>query len=375
MSRLAPPQFLFLTLNQRCNLRCQHCVYWHQDDDDKPNYLSWSRKQEVLTEFAELSPGAAVVICGGESMLDLDDYFSITTECRKRGLRCLSVINGTRVRDAAMADRLIREGPSEISVSLNSQIESLHDETRGVKGAFKLATNALRLLIEARARVTGCTTKIFVMGLIFEQNYRQLDGFYDFVLNDLQADKLKLNFIQPTFGGAVNDEFFAANYVRDPAALATVIRACDAKYRLNLSPLWLEQVQMYFRSIARHDRAQDGWAGGHTDEHICNTYERNIMVDLHGNARLCFSTGFPHMPLRQFGDLRRFWQTESAATRKRMKKCHHYCGISHSVRRENATLKNGQAGSLSPRWSRIAAAVRKATGASSPTCGLGGAAS
>ena len=85
-------------------------------------------------------------------MLDLEDYFAIAGECRSLGLRCLSVINGTRVRDPERADRMILAGPHEISVSLNSHRPELHDRTRGVKGAFAKAVKALRLLLEARAR-------------------------------------------------------------------------------------------------------------------------------------------------------------------------------------------------------------------------------
>ena len=154
---LAPPQYLFLIVNQRCNLRCRHCAYWALNGQDRARYLTLSRRQELLAEFAALSPGAAVVICGGESMLDLEDYFGVAAACRRNGLRCLSVVNGTCIRDDAMADRMIREGPTEISVSLNSHREALHDETRGVPGAFRMATTAVRLLREARARQAAAT--------------------------------------------------------------------------------------------------------------------------------------------------------------------------------------------------------------------------
>ena len=54
-------------------------------------------------------------------------------------------------------------------------------------------------------------TKIYVMAVICEFNYRDLDAFYDFVLNDIGADKLKLNILQPTFGPPTvwyQDRFF-----------------------------------------------------------------------------------------------------------------------------------------------------------------------
>jgi len=337
------PDFLFLQINKRCNLRCQHCDFWKLDDDDRPRYLSGERRREVMDEFAQMRPGGAVVICGGESMLDLEDYFGVATHCRTRGLRCLSVINGTRVRDRERADRMVLEGPHEISVSLNSHRAELHDRTRGVRGSFDKAVRALRLLLEARAR-HATPTKIYAMGLIFDENYREIDAFYDFVLNDVGADKLKLNFLQPSFGhDGVVDEFFRDHHDVDPDALYDIIGACDRKYGLGLNPVWREQVRMYFRSLRRAGDIERGWSSAAgTEEHICNTYERNIMVDHYGVARLCFSHNYPGMPLRQYGDLERFWQS-AEFIRSAMRRCNHYCGISHSVRRETSTVASRRA--------------------------------
>jgi len=334
---LAPPDFLFILINKRCNLRCQHCDFWQLNDDDRSLYLSPERRREVLGEFEEMRPGGKVVICGGESMLDLEDYFDIAGTSRRLGLRCLSVINGTRVRDRERADRMILEGPHEISVSLNSHRPDLHDRTRGVKGAFNKAVKALRLLIEARDRL-GADTRIYAMGLIFDENFRELDPFYDFVLNEIGADKLKLNFIQPSFGhNAPEDAFFAGHHRVDPDVVHALIGECDVKYGLGLNPVWRDQVRMYFRSLAKAADVDRGWGSrAGTDEHICNTYERNIMVDHYGVARMCFSTMFPGYTLKTRGDLHKFWHS-SDFIRREMRRCNQYCGISHSVRRETST--------------------------------------
>ena len=334
-----PPRWLFIDVNQRCNLRCQHCMYWKTKPLDPALHMSISRRNEILREFAELNPAGKVVICGGESMLDLDRYFAVTVQCRQLDLRCCSVINGTRIGSIDMASRMMSEGPTEITVSLNSHHPGLHDETRGVKGSFAMAVRALRLLVQARCSGEN-DAKIFAMAVIFERNYRELDAFYDFVLNDIGADKLKLNFLQPTFGPPslwYQDRFFADNLIRDEEELARIILACDEKYGLHINPVWLEQVKMYHRSVHRNGWARLGWHRGKgMEEHICNSYERNIMVDLQGRARLCFHPAFPSTELEQPGDLRRFWE-QSDQLRQRMSRCNRYCAISHSVRSEPAT--------------------------------------
>ncbi len=335
------PRFLYVHVNQRCNLRCMHCDFWRRDDNDRAHYLSWDRKRDILTEFSALSPSGRVVVCGGESMLDLKDYFAISEHCRHLGLRCLSVVNGTRVADSAIAHRIIQSGPHEISISLNSHLEAEHDRTRGRTGAFRRAVTAVRLLLQARKDLEARDSRVYVMGLIHGHNFRSLDSFYDFVLNDLRADKLKLNFLQPSFGcNSVLDLFFSAHHQIDSAELLDILAQCDKKYRLHLNPAWLRQVAVYCESLNKATDAEMGWkAQSSTSEHLCNTYDRNIMVDLYGVARLCFSTRFPGVILRTEGDLTNFWRAADPL-REIMSKCNCFCGISHSVRSESSTLSD-----------------------------------
>lgn len=110
-------------------------------------------------------------------MLDLGDYFDLTGECLRLGLGCFSVINGTRVKDRAMAERMIAEGPSEITVSLNSQDAEVHDRTRGVTGAFDMAVRALRLLVAAREASADRKPRVYAMAVVCEETYRELEAF------------------------------------------------------------------------------------------------------------------------------------------------------------------------------------------------------
>ena len=338
-----PPGFLFVDVNKRCNFKCQHCEYWKNDDSDKDNYISIERRNEIIAEFAEMAQtNGTVVICGGESMLDRKEYFAIAKQCMKHGLKCFSVVNGSNVKSEKMADRMILEGPTEITVSLNSHLEEVQDRTRGIPGSFKMAVNALRLLLASRNRLAS-SKKIYAMAVMCEQNYRTLDQFYNFVLKDIQADKLKLNFLQPTFGPqdpVFVDNFFAENIIRDYDELGAILNKCNKKYELNLNPAWIEVVLMYHRSVNKNSDALRGWSGGKgTEQHICNTYERNIMVNLYGQARLCFSPVSPPYNLSKPGDLKYFWEN-SDFIREGLQNCNAYCGMSHSVRKENATLKS-----------------------------------
>ncbi|MBI83239.1 MAG: radical SAM protein [Planctomycetaceae bacterium] len=334
------PRFLFTDINQQCNLKCKHCMLWARPEVELPGHISIERRSEIIAEFAELNPNGTVVICGGESMMNPERYFPITRQTRELGLNCFSVVNGTMINDDEMAMRMIAEGPSEVTVSVNSHRSEVHDRTRGRIGSFDLATGAIRLMLQARERL-GASTAIYAMAVVCQWNYRELDEFYDYVLNDLGADKLKLNFLQPTFGpiaGIQEDKFYQENLVANEAELLAILRSCNEKYQLNFDPEWLRVVELYHKSVHVHSDAAEGWASQGTSEPICNSYERNIMLNMFGQARFCFSINFPGTKLKRHGDLRKFWYGNDRL-RHKMAKCTAPCGISHSVRRVSATNK------------------------------------
>ena len=329
------PRFLFVQVNDRCNLRCKHCLNWCLPPNPLP--MTSEKRRDIIVEFAELSPGASVVICGGENMLALKDYFDVCSVARNCGLRCLSVVNGTMIQDPQMALRILVEGPDEISVSLDSHVEKLHDEMRGRKGSFEMAVKALRLLLKVRVENRLIDRKIRARVIILDENYLDLDALYGFVLRDIGADEMRINILQPSFGcSSSNNNFFASHISMDADRIIEQLRHCDAKYNLRLNPAWISQVAMYVKSVRRLPEQHRNW-GATTDEAICDSGNRNIMVDLDGMASLCFGGGFRRQKLSLRGDLKKFWD-EADSIRQSMSGCRRLCGIADCVRAESQIL-------------------------------------
>lgn len=335
--RTTGPRFMFLQTNQRCNLRCTHCEYWRLDDDRKAEYVTLEGRRELVREFAELG-GENVVTCGGEPMLDLEEYFELASACRAAGVGFLSVVNGTRIQSAAVAERMIADGPTEITVSLDHWLPAEHDRLRGVQNSWLMAVTALRKLLEAR-RYSSRAVAIYAMTILSEDTWPTLDAFYEFALDVLGVDKLKLNVIQPTFQGVGPDAYFNGARVSDVGACMAMIRKCDQRWKIERNPAWLAAVEMYLQSLTSVASPLLGWNNRGTKEAICNSYDRNIMIDLYGRARLCFSDSFPSVQLYETGDLTRFWQSDSLPIRQRMIGCKQFCGISHSVRAASSLLR------------------------------------
>jgi MoaA/NifB/PqqE/SkfB family radical SAM enzyme len=325
-----------------------HCDFWKLDDAQRAAYVSRSLRATMFAEFAALG-GETIVTCGGEPMLDLELYYEIAEQARAHNLRMFSVINGTRVANYRHALRILRDGADEITVSLDDYIPEEHDKHRGVKGSFAVAERALKLMVEARRDLAGVEyirkKKIIGMTIVREGLYRRLPEFFEYA-RVLGVDKLKLNILQPSFGVSASDgrpdAYYQNEGIADPEDLRRVLHECNERFSLKLNPAWIEQAVMYFRSMNKAGGWQTrlGWAGAvRTEYPICNSYDRNIMVDPFGVAKLCFANEFGQMKIAGPGDLTRFWKDVSIGWRERMVSCTRPCGISHSVRKEEATIK------------------------------------
>jgi len=339
-----PPRFLFMQINNHCNLRCTHCDIWKKREEDGLLHRPLSRTREILAEFARMNPLGIVVTCGGEPLMDEEVYFQLCKEARVLGLKVFSVINGTRIQTIDAARRMLEEGPSEVSVSLDAATAPLHDLMRGVSGAFEQATLALELLLRARSESLSSRMAIHVMGMVCNSTYRTLEEFYELVLCRIGADKLKLNFIQPTFEpeSGKEDTFFAREGQVDPDVLREILNRCDERFHLGLNPVWKDHVCMYFSSLAACDHLQRGWnTKVGTEQCFCNPFDRNLIVDLENTVRLCFNRSFRGQQLRRPGDLEAYWKGRSDI-RNAMMHCNRFCAISHSVRAESSTLAGSE---------------------------------
>lgn len=336
------PKFLFLHVGSECNLKCQHCHFWLSDTRHHPNRISVATMSEIIAEFAGMNPSGKVVICGGEPMLEYERYMGVCQAVRENGLRVFNASNGYGVHTDERARDLVARGPHEFTVSLDSHLPEVHDEIRGRKGSYEAAVKAVRRLVAARDALGAHETKIFVMVLLTSATFDHLRDLYKLVLHDLKADKLKVNGLQPSFGvhsgTTPSDNFFATYSQLDVNRLREELLFCNEEFKLNLNPVWLEQFCGYYRDLQGHPDMNRGWdLDLKTIEHICNCYERNLVVGLYGEVSHCYSFhNFPPLRYQQRGDLARFW--ESNNQREAMKTCNRLCSIGHSNRNVSASL-------------------------------------
>ena len=130
-------------ITRTCNLRCVHC-YADSHAERYPGELSWEQCCAVIDDLADYKVNA-LLLSGGEPLLhpQLPDILKRATD---KGLKVTISTNGTRITpDMA---RIFKDlGVAYVGISLDG-IGAVHDQFRGVKGAFDGAIRGFKLCEE-----------------------------------------------------------------------------------------------------------------------------------------------------------------------------------------------------------------------------------
>jgi radical SAM protein with 4Fe4S-binding SPASM domain len=329
--KTAPPRTLFIEVTTECNLRCRQCHMWRSQEP--PTALSTEEKTALLPPFATWSPGATVVLTGGEPLLKRDEFFSLTRTCRQRGLLAAANTNATLV-DEGIVDRLLTEGPRYLLVSLDSHRPVVHDWIRGVPGTYDRAVSMIRrLLTRRREAFQDSDLRLLTNTIIFDGNVGELEAYVEFA-RELGVDGVTFQMLSRTFMRASRrDTFFERHF---PTDVARVDAAIDRLLEMKDSGAPVATAENDLRWMKLYARDPD-----FIGEQVCGSAERNMMVDQHGNVQLCFFMrdlldGREIGNVRQSG-LRELWESDLAArARGVMAGCRRNCGMLNCHRKQEA---------------------------------------
>ncbi len=130
-------------ITRTCNLRCVHC-YADSHAERYPGELTWEQCCAVIDNLAEYKVNA-LLLSGGEPLLHprLPQILQRATE---KGLKVTISTNGTRITPEYA--RMFKDlGVAYVGISLDG-IGTVHDQFRGVKGAFDGAIRGFKLCEE-----------------------------------------------------------------------------------------------------------------------------------------------------------------------------------------------------------------------------------
>jgi len=174
-------------VTNRCNLGCQHCLV------SAGRRLEHELSTEEALALVDTCVGLGVQnlgVLGGEPLLR-EDVFEIMEYAVAKKLSVTLTTNALAVDDAA-AGRLATMGLHDIAVSVDG-IGAVHDEFRGVRGAFDRTVQGINHLHRHGAHFA-------IFTVVSRHNLHQLGEIVDLAVA-LGAAKFAINDLQPSGRG------------------------------------------------------------------------------------------------------------------------------------------------------------------------------
>lgn len=139
------PRVIAWEITRACRLACRHCRAVAQPNPD-PEQLNTEEGMELIRQIAAFSR-PLLILTGGDPLLRSDIY-DLARYATDQGLPVVVSPSGTEVTPPVVA-RLQEAGVRGVSISIDGPSPELHDDFRGVPGAFQRAAESLGYLRDA----------------------------------------------------------------------------------------------------------------------------------------------------------------------------------------------------------------------------------
>lgn len=180
---LSSPVCLGIITTNKCNLKCKHCI--NVASAENSIELSTTQIKDIINQCSNIG------VCyadfnGGEffTRMDVDELLDYTIA---KGVNITITTNGTLIPDSWIEK--YRGKISLIRISLDNNNENVHDEFRGVKGAFRKTVGTIQKLVATGYRVT-------VLSTIRKSSLPFLYDFFDF-LDSLHVSAIHTTLLIP----------------------------------------------------------------------------------------------------------------------------------------------------------------------------------
>ncbi len=134
------PFLVIWETTQACALTCRHCRASARPERD-PLELSREEGKRLLRDVAAM--GTPLVVLSGGDPLNRPDLFDLVSYAKELDLRTATIPAATERLTADVVRRLKQAGLDQMAVSLDFPRAELHDEFRGVPGAFAKTMEAV----------------------------------------------------------------------------------------------------------------------------------------------------------------------------------------------------------------------------------------
>ena len=314
--RLENPQAVYLTAENRCNLKCKSCAIWEDmaetDTRGEPRLVA----DEIHALIDQIRAWGGVQHIAfdtiGEPFLD-KSFESYLGHASSLGLGTSTVTNGMPLTESRALE-VLKSGLQFISFSIDSPIAATHDSIRGQQGAFEKTVRAIEVLQRlkrAHQQTTGQKhPAIMVICVVSRDNFRQLDQMAELV-RDLGVNRLRMVY------AATVDAGVSANLAQQSAAKANShrfeLRSEDLHIDEADKGLLFEQLGLLACKCANYNIHLDLAINAANVRRPCPILWMSAFVDKFGNVYPCPMMTDTHLGNVRHQSLGEIWNSEEYA--------------------------------------------------------------
>lgn len=168
---------LHLEISRGCNIHCAMCTF--HDDLKK---VAWTSLDDVKTLVKGMDYFGVVHLGDGSEPL-LNPYFNeIAAHFRSQGLKVSAQTNAKLIRDKRAAEKLVKSGLNQLSISLEGVTDSTVTRIReGV--TFTAILKAIDLVNNAKKKFNSKTPHLMANAVAMRSNLVELPSLAEFLLD------------------------------------------------------------------------------------------------------------------------------------------------------------------------------------------------
>lgn len=185
---LTCPKNISIEISNTCNLKCQICNQWKEKNNQKKLKLKYFKK--LIDEISESFGDTTLEFSGPEPLTNQKLLLQALKYAQHKRVKTALSTNGSLISKGT-AQALIKNSPSHISVSLDSNKPEIHDHIRNCRGLFKKNISAIKRLVEAKQELHSKTI-ISITCTITRYNLNDLIAVYN-LCKSLNVDSINYN--------------------------------------------------------------------------------------------------------------------------------------------------------------------------------------
>jgi radical SAM protein with 4Fe4S-binding SPASM domain len=190
-----PPESVTIEVDYSCMFRCKMCQMWTKDFKTSRignnKILSNCAIEGIIAELCSIGV-KSIYFCGGEPFLR-KDFLDIAKYCKSKGLYCSTISNGYLINED-LAKQIVTSRIDSIGISIDSADRELHDEIRGMKGAFDHAAEGIRLIKQKQKEYNTNLPEVFINSTISSKNFFVLPEIVD-MAKSLAVRRINFNYL------------------------------------------------------------------------------------------------------------------------------------------------------------------------------------